>query len=126
MDLLAGLEGCLDRALIGCRGRGDPQPLGGKLFLGADLDGLTAAAGEFVVGEGEAVGCWLQPCEHKDQGGFEGIGPALIALSQLHQEFGLLLAVAALGPEVVDHPASGIGLKGQGFAVAFLNEEGFF
>jgi hypothetical protein len=31
-----------------------------------------------------------------------------------------------LGAQLIDHPAGGIGLTGQGLAVAFLNEEGIF
>ena len=54
----------------------------------------------------------------------EGIGAGGIRAGQLREPLGLLLAVGGLTAEVLDHPAGGIGLGGQGRLVAFLGQQG--
>ncbi len=53
-DLLAGLDRCLDRRLVGFGGGGDCEPLGIELGVLGDVDGLGAGAAQLVIGEGEA------------------------------------------------------------------------
>jgi len=91
---------------------------------GVDLDGLGFAGGELVIGEGEAGGFGLQAGEQQNEGVLQGIGPGGIGAGKLGEAFGLLLAVGGLTAEVLDHPAGGIGLGGQGLLVVFLGEEG--
>ena len=69
-----------------------------------------------MIREQEPVSCGLQPGEDQDQGVFEDIGAAGIGAGQLGKPLGLLLAVACLTMQVLDHPAGGIGL-GSGILV---------
>ena len=125
-DLLAGLDRFLDGGLVGLGGGGDGEPLGIKGFLVVDLDGLGLAGGEFVVGEAEASGLGLQAGEHQHERGLQGIGAVVVSSGQGGEPLGLLLAVGALAAEVLDHPAGGIGLGGDGRLVAFISQQGGF
>jgi hypothetical protein len=122
-DLLAGLDRRFDRGLVGFGGGGDGEPLGIEAFLVVDLDGLGLAGSEFVVGEAEPGGLGLQAGEHQHQGGLQVIGAAVVAGGQSGEALGLLLAIGGLASEVLDHPAGGIGLGGDGGLVGFIGEQ---
>jgi len=109
-DEEAGFEGFFDGDLVGLAGGLEGEPLGGQGVFVLDLDGLGLAAAELMIGGREAGGSGLEAGEDQDQGVLQGIGPGGIGARELAEAFGLLLAVGGLTPEMLDHPASGIGL----------------
>jgi hypothetical protein len=125
-DLLTGLQRCLDGGLIGLEGGLDREPFGIEECLVLDGDGGGAGAAQLVIGEREARGCRLQPGEHQDQRFLQGIGPGGVGAGQLCEPLGLLLAVGGLAAQVLDHPAGGISLGGEGLLVALFGQQGSF
>jgi hypothetical protein len=123
-DLRAGFEGFLDGGLVRLAGGGEAQPLGIEGVLVVDLDGLGLAGSQLVIREREAGGSGLQAGQHQDQRVFEGVGPRGIGAGQLGEPLRLLLPVGGLTAEVLDHPAGGIGLGGEGLLVAFFRQQG--
>ncbi len=123
-DEVAGLEGFLDGGLVGLACGLESKPLGGEGVFVGDLDGLGLPGGQLVIREREAGGSGLQAGQHQDQRVLEGIGAGGIGAGQLREPLGLLLAVRGLAAQVLDHPAGGIGLGGEGLLVAFLGQQG--
>ena len=77
-----------------------------------------------MIREGETRSRRLQLGEDKDQRFLQGIGPAGITTGQISEALGLLTPVGGLTAQVLDHPAGGIGLSGEGSFVAFFCQQG--
>ena len=73
-----------------------------------------------MIGKGETRSRWLQLGEDKDKRFLQGIGPACITTGQIGEPLGLLLPVGGLAAQVLDHPAGGIGLSGEGLLIALF------
>jgi hypothetical protein len=73
-----------------------------------------------VIGEGEARSRRLQLGEDKDKGLLQRISPAGITAGQIGEPLSLLLPVGGLAAQVLDHPAGGIALGGEGLLIALF------